>query len=167
MGLSLKIAAGPPQRSHSQVWVPQNPWPHFTLSDSRLLQPREQGSPVTPLGTGFPFRRLLRWRDSNPPPHGWRPHYITPWHGPRGKHRVQQFPYCYAWIVGVLTWSLISKFIGAGYFLATAVVSLFLLWSLLSNGSVRRNIIQYVICICIAQWWNRFCLNINLIFLLS
>jgi hypothetical protein len=37
--------------------------------------PQEQGSPVIPLGTGFPFGRLLRlaglrWRYSIPPPHG-------------------------------------------------------------------------------------------------
>jgi hypothetical protein len=36
--------------------------------------PQEQGGPVIPLGTGFPFRRLLRlaglwWRYPNPPPH--------------------------------------------------------------------------------------------------
>jgi hypothetical protein len=56
-----------------------------TVSDSRLPQPgepgprifipQEQGDPVIPPGTGFPFRRLLRltglrWRCSNPPPHG-------------------------------------------------------------------------------------------------
>jgi hypothetical protein len=38
---------------------------------------QEQGSLVIPPGTGFPFRRLLRlaglrWRYSNPPPHGDR-----------------------------------------------------------------------------------------------
>jgi hypothetical protein len=36
---------------------------------------QEQGDPVIPQGTGFTFRRLLRlvglrWRYSNPPPHG-------------------------------------------------------------------------------------------------
>jgi hypothetical protein len=36
---------------------------------------QEQGDPVIPPGTGFPFRRLLRlaglgWRYSNPPPYG-------------------------------------------------------------------------------------------------
>jgi hypothetical protein len=55
--------------SHSQVRVPQGSRPHFTVSDSRLPQPRgpgpciyipqEQGSPVIPPGTWFPFRRLL------------------------------------------------------------------------------------------------------------
>jgi hypothetical protein len=58
---------------------------HILLSHLRLLQPgrpgsriyipQEQGGPVIPLGTGFPFCRLLRlarqwWRYSNPPPHG-------------------------------------------------------------------------------------------------
>jgi hypothetical protein len=44
----------------------------FSVSDSRLSQPgapglriyipHEQGGPVTPPGTGLPFRRLLRFR---------------------------------------------------------------------------------------------------------
>jgi hypothetical protein len=41
----------------------------------RIYIPQEQGGPDIPLGTGFPFRRILRlaglwWRYSNPPPHG-------------------------------------------------------------------------------------------------
>jgi hypothetical protein len=32
------ISAGPRQRIHSQVRVPQDSWPHFTISDSRLPQ---------------------------------------------------------------------------------------------------------------------------------
>jgi hypothetical protein len=40
-----------------------------------FIYPQEQCGPVIPPGTGFPFRRLLRlawlrWRYSNPPPHG-------------------------------------------------------------------------------------------------
>jgi hypothetical protein len=74
MGLSFTIAAGPRQRSHSQAQVPRD---YFTVSDSRLPQPRgpglriyipqEQDGSVTPLGTGnskfleitayFPFIR--------------------------------------------------------------------------------------------------------------
>jgi hypothetical protein len=57
----------------------------FTVSGSRLSQPgrpgphicipQEQGDPVIPPGTGFPFRHLLQlaglqWRYSNPPPRG-------------------------------------------------------------------------------------------------
>jgi hypothetical protein len=44
---------------------------------------KEQGGPVIPPGTGFPFCRLLqlaglRWRYSTPPPHGIsRPHYTV------------------------------------------------------------------------------------------
>jgi hypothetical protein len=84
-GLPFTIAAGPRQRSHSRVRVPRDSWPYFTVSDSRLPQPRwpgpriyipqEQGGPVIPRGTGFPFLHLLqlaglRWRYSNPPSHG-------------------------------------------------------------------------------------------------
>jgi hypothetical protein len=35
-GLSFTVAAGPCQRSHSQVRVPWDSWPYFTLLDSRL-----------------------------------------------------------------------------------------------------------------------------------
>jgi hypothetical protein len=81
MSLSFIIAAGPRQRSHSQVSIPRDSWPHFTVSDSRLSQlggpgpriyiPPEQGGPVIPRGNGVPFRRLLRlaglrWRYSAP-----------------------------------------------------------------------------------------------------
>jgi hypothetical protein len=58
---------------------------HILLSEVRdspnlegqvpVFFPQEQGGPVIPPGTGFPFRRLLglaglRWRYSIPPPHG-------------------------------------------------------------------------------------------------
>jgi hypothetical protein len=59
------IAAGPRQRGHSQVRVPRDSGPYFTVSDSRLLQhkgpdpriyiPQEQGGPVIPTGTGSLF----------------------------------------------------------------------------------------------------------------
>jgi hypothetical protein len=62
---------------------------HLRLSQLRGPGPRiyiaqEQSDPVIPPGTGFAFRRLLRlvglrWRYSNPPPHG---------SGPNGNHRV-------------------------------------------------------------------------------
>jgi hypothetical protein len=86
-GLPFTIAAGLRQRSHSWVRVFRDSWPYFIFSDSRLPQlggpgtrifiHQEQGGPVTPPGTGFPFRRLLRlaglrWRHSKPPPHGYR-----------------------------------------------------------------------------------------------
>jgi hypothetical protein len=70
MGLSFTFAAGPRQRSYFQIRVSRYSWPYFTLPDSRLPQPggpgpriyisQEQGGPVIPPGTGFPFRRLLR-----------------------------------------------------------------------------------------------------------
>jgi hypothetical protein len=70
MGLSFTTAAGPRQRSRSQVRVPVWLMITFTVSDSRLPQsggpgpriyiPQEQGGPVIPPGIGFPFRRLLR-----------------------------------------------------------------------------------------------------------
>jgi hypothetical protein len=44
MGLSFTTAVGPRQRSnHSQVRVPWDSWPHFTVSDSRLPQPGGPG----------------------------------------------------------------------------------------------------------------------------
>jgi hypothetical protein len=71
---------GGPQIKH---WVPWDLWPHLTVSDLRLSQlggpgphiciPQEQGGPLIPSGTGFPFCRLLllaglRWRYLTPPP---------------------------------------------------------------------------------------------------
>jgi hypothetical protein len=89
MGLSFTVAASPRQRNYSQIRVPQDSWPHFTVSDSRPYQPvgpgpriyipQEQGGSFTPPGTGFPFRRLLRfqglrWRYSTP---HWPSRYIV------------------------------------------------------------------------------------------
>jgi hypothetical protein len=69
MGLSFTTTAGLRQRSHSQVRVLRDSWPHFTVSDLRLLQPggpglhiyipHERGFPVITPDTVFPFRRLL------------------------------------------------------------------------------------------------------------
>jgi hypothetical protein len=90
MGLSFTIVSGLRQRSHSHVQVLRDSWPHFTVSDLRLPQPggpcphiyisQEQGGPVIPPGTGFPFCRLtgLQWRYSTLPPR----------HGPQDKHRL-------------------------------------------------------------------------------
>jgi hypothetical protein len=54
----------------SQMRLPQTGGP-----GPRIYIPQEQGGPVIPRGTGFPFLRLLRlaglrWRYSNPPPSG-------------------------------------------------------------------------------------------------
>jgi hypothetical protein len=83
--MSFTIAAGPRQRSYSEVRVPRDSWPHFIVLDSRLPQqggpgpriyiPQEQCGPVISPGTGFPFRHLLRlaglrWRYSTPHLHG-------------------------------------------------------------------------------------------------
>jgi hypothetical protein len=68
MGLSFTIPAGPRQSRNFRVRVTRDSWPYFTVSDSKLPQPvgsgvhiyiaQEQGVPVIPLGTGFPFHRL-------------------------------------------------------------------------------------------------------------
>jgi hypothetical protein len=47
-------------------------------SGPHIYIPQEQSGPVMPPGTGFPFCRLLRlaglrWKYSNPPPHGLDP----------------------------------------------------------------------------------------------
>jgi hypothetical protein len=41
--MSFAIAAGPRQRSHSQVRVPRDSWPYFSVSDSRLPYPGGPG----------------------------------------------------------------------------------------------------------------------------
>jgi hypothetical protein len=84
-GLLFTIAAGTSQHSHSLARIPRDSWLYFTVSDLRLPQPggpgpriyipQEQGGPVIPTETGFPFRRLLRlaglrWRYSKPPSRG-------------------------------------------------------------------------------------------------
>jgi hypothetical protein len=89
MGLSFNIAAGSCQRSCSPALVPRDSWSYFTVSGSKLPQPgglgphiyipQHESDPGIPPGTGFPFRRLLRlagirWKYSNPPPHGQEIH---------------------------------------------------------------------------------------------
>jgi hypothetical protein len=54
-----------PVTPHLRLPKPGGPGPYIYI-------PQEQGGPVIPLGTGFPFRCLLRlaglrWRHSNPP----------------------------------------------------------------------------------------------------
>jgi hypothetical protein len=61
---------------------------------SLYLYPPEQGGPVIPPGTGFPFRRLLRlagWRYSTPLPYGavsLSVFLISTSHGLHGKYRL-------------------------------------------------------------------------------
>jgi hypothetical protein len=53
MSLSFRIAPGPGQHSHSQVQVPRDSWPHFTVSDPRLPQPGGPGQRIyIPHGQG-------------------------------------------------------------------------------------------------------------------
>jgi hypothetical protein len=105
MDLSFTTAAGPRQGSNSLVRVPRDSWSCFAVSDSRLPQPGgpgshiyiyiyipQQGGPVIPSSTGFRFRRLLRlaglrWRYSNPPPHGMTQILADPRVSPNRKHR--------------------------------------------------------------------------------
>jgi hypothetical protein len=63
------IASGPCQSSHSQVQVPQNSRPYFTVSfvtshsggpGPHIYIPQKQGGTDIPPGTGLPFHRLLR-----------------------------------------------------------------------------------------------------------
>jgi hypothetical protein len=79
------IASGPCQSCHSWIEVPKNSY-HILLSHLRLPQPAGPGPRIypPPQGTGWPsytpghwvpFCRILRltglrWRYSNPPPHG-------------------------------------------------------------------------------------------------
>jgi hypothetical protein len=67
MGLSFTIAAGPSQRSHSQVRVPWASWlllclrfetPPTWRARSLTYIPQEQGGPVIPPGTGVLFSSL-------------------------------------------------------------------------------------------------------------
>jgi hypothetical protein len=66
-------ATGSRQRSQSWVRVSWDSWPYATVSDSRLPEPgepghriyipQELGGPIITPGTGFPFRRLLRFSE--------------------------------------------------------------------------------------------------------
>jgi hypothetical protein len=76
----LKLLLALASQSFS-VQVPWDSWPYFTVSDIRLPKPggprrhiyihQEQGGPIIPPSSGFPFRLLLRlavlrWIYSNP-----------------------------------------------------------------------------------------------------
>jgi hypothetical protein len=110
MDLLYTIATGPRQCSHSQVRVPRDSWPHFTLSDSRLPQPggpgpridipHEQSGPVIPQVRGSIF---VASYDSQGYSGGIRPHLhtgpdwvaptvflITSFYGPNRKHSFQE-----------------------------------------------------------------------------
>jgi hypothetical protein len=95
LGLARAVTLGSNSR-----WTPDHILlSHFRLPQpggpgSRIYIPREQGVPVIPPGTGFPFRRLLRvaglqWRNSNPPPHG----FVWNLRGARIYIRIQSVPH--------------------------------------------------------------------------
>jgi hypothetical protein len=88
MGLPFTIAAGPRQRSHSQVPNPAVLMTIFYGLGFELHQPGGPG-PVArlhPQTLGSPY-------DSQ----GYSVSIRTPWHGPSRKHRFQEFLYCRAW----------------------------------------------------------------------
>jgi hypothetical protein len=69
MGLSFTIAAGPRQRSYSQVRVPRDSWPYFTVSDSRLPPTWRTRSPyLYPPGTGWSGYTPGHWVPFSWPP---------------------------------------------------------------------------------------------------
>jgi hypothetical protein len=61
MGLSFAIAAGPRHRSHPQVRVPRDSWPHFTVSDSRLPNLEARFPYLYSPRTGWPSYTLRHW----------------------------------------------------------------------------------------------------------
>jgi hypothetical protein len=63
------------RRTHDHILLSHLRLPKPGGPGSRIYIPQEQGVPVIPPDTGFPFCRLLRlaeqrWRYSNPLPHG-------------------------------------------------------------------------------------------------
>jgi hypothetical protein len=132
MGLSFTFAAGPRQLSYSHVRVPRDSWPHFTVSDSRLSQPRGRGPRIyIPTGIGWPsytprhwvpFRHLLRLaglrrRYSTLPPHGSALNWpgvlaIQPRGSPNRKHRLQLSLYRRYWRVPRYSPDIVDVFTG-------------------------------------------------------
>jgi hypothetical protein len=47
MGLSFTTAVGPRQRIHSQVRLPRNSWPQFTVSPQMISQGQSQSHIAT------------------------------------------------------------------------------------------------------------------------
>jgi hypothetical protein len=101
------ITSGPCQSSHSWAEVPQNSRPYFTVSFKTPQTWRARSPYLYPPGTGWPsytawywapFCRLLRlrWRDSNPPPHGSSIHWTLMFDatGKESHQLHQQFVCC-------------------------------------------------------------------------
>jgi hypothetical protein len=76
LGLARAVTLGSEsRRTHGHILLSHLRLPQPGEPGPRIYIPQEQGGPVIPPGTGFPFRRLLRlagqrWRYSHPPPHG-------------------------------------------------------------------------------------------------
>jgi hypothetical protein len=72
---SAVILRSESRRTHDHILLSQiRDFPNLDGQVLVFISPPEQGGPVIPPGTGFPFRRLLllaglRWRYSTPPPH--------------------------------------------------------------------------------------------------
>jgi hypothetical protein len=70
--LSYTISAGPRQRSHSQIRVPRNSRPYFTVSDSRFPRTWKTRSPYLYLpGTGWPNYTPRHWVPFSSPTTRW------------------------------------------------------------------------------------------------
>jgi hypothetical protein len=66
------------REAHDHILLPQiRDYPQPAGSGSRIYIPQEKGGPVTPPGTGFPFRRLLRLAGLR-----WRPSLYSLWEDP-------------------------------------------------------------------------------------
>jgi hypothetical protein len=78
LGLARAVTLGSKsRRTHGHILLSHLRLPQPGGPGPRIYTPQERGGPVMPPGTGFPFCRLLRlaglrWRYSNPPPHGLR-----------------------------------------------------------------------------------------------
>jgi hypothetical protein len=68
MSLSFTVAGGPRQRSHSQVRVPRDSWPYFTVSDLRFPSLEDQ----------VPLFISPRNRNRNRNPRHWVPFSSPP-----------------------------------------------------------------------------------------
>jgi hypothetical protein len=150
------IASRPCQSNHSGVQVPQNS-DHILLSHLRLPQPggpgphihipQEQGAPVIPLGTGFPFCHLLRltglqWRYSNPPLNG-------------SQHMSKKSKSCYDW-QSSWPWNLWPDII---FCPKVAVLSL---WGALSDERLGLSPVSHCQqCLVHCQGVNNFFVNVS------
>jgi hypothetical protein len=83
LGLARAVTLGSKsRRTHGHILLSHLRLPEPGLPGPLIYIPPEQGGPVIPLATGFPFRLLLRlaglrWRCSNPPPHGSTEYYCS------------------------------------------------------------------------------------------